>query len=223
MNEEIAVSPYFPGVKLKNFPTLTESISEYYDLLFDDVVPNGTITPRYHYESGLKIGFRDIFYYIDLLYDNRPNSVVDVGCGECVFKKWFPNIYGFDAISYPYGHQDTVDVFDDQYVAGHESAFECGMALGSLHYDSWNGFFNNIQRAMAIVNDRFLFTANFEQIYDKPDSSYDDLLVKLKTRLLDIGYKIILYDSPRFRGREWTRGYFASNGSVRFILAKENQ
>ena len=57
------INPYFPGIDFKHFPNLDADILKYYDRVYDTVI-DFEITSRYFYESGLKIGFRDIFYYL---------------------------------------------------------------------------------------------------------------------------------------------------------------
>ena len=107
------INSYRPDTKFKNFPTLDEEINDYYDLLYDTVPDENynLMTPRYQLEHGIKTGLRDVFYYIDCLYDNDPTSIIDVGCGECIWKNWFPNIIGFDPTPSKWSRADFIDFF----------------------------------------------------------------------------------------------------------------
>ena len=154
------INYYTPGKPFTNFPDLDTRIKQHYDRLFDTVV-DFDITPRYFYETGLKIGFRDVFYYIDQLYSNQSDSIIDVGCGECIWKKWFPNIIGFDPKPNEFTQQDFVDYFDADFSAGHTKYYDSGMALNSLHYIEWQDISKQIDLAMNIVKKHFLFTFNF--------------------------------------------------------------
>jgi hypothetical protein len=217
------VNPYTPGTQFKNFPKLHEEIANYYDFLYDTVPGNEFLlmTARYKLESGKKIGFKDVFYYINLLYENNPKSVIDVGCGECIWKKWFPNIIGFDPGPSEWSAADFVDFFDEDFSKGHTKNYDCGMGLNSLHFIEWKDILKQINLAMNIVNDRFLFTFNFNVIRNKPNLPVPELILLFDEFINASGYKIILLDYPYLRNitdsmavNEWT--YI--NGHVRFIL-----
>jgi hypothetical protein len=223
------INPYTPGVELKNFPTLNEEIASHYDVLYDTVPDTDflSMTPRFKIENGLKIGFRDIFYYINLLYDNDPASVIDVGCGECVWKKWFPNITGFDTSVSKWSAADFVDHFDEDFSKGHTKNYDCGMAVNSLHFVDWQDIPKQIDLAMNMVKDRFLFTFNFSMINHKPELSGVALISKFNDLIGSLDYEIILADYPLMHGisesgpLNWGNwmNYSGINGHARFILA----
>ena len=171
------VRPYSPETTFTNHPDLDFNIAQHYDRVFDTVI-DFEISPRYFYESGLKIGFRDMFYYIDQLYNTGPTSVIDVGCGECIWKKWFPNIIGFDPNTNEFSQQDFVDFFDKDFSTGHAQQYACGMALNSLHFVDWNSIPNQLDLAMNIVRHQFLFTFNFNVIRNKPNKSLPNALIE---------------------------------------------
>jgi hypothetical protein len=213
------VNPYSPESTFKNFPDLDSSLKIYYDRIFDTVL-DITISPRYMFESGLKIAFRDTFYYIDRLYDNKPNTVIDVGCGECVWKNWFPNIIGFDPETNEFSLQDFVDYFDEDFSIGHTKNYDCGLALNSLHFISWTNIANQLDLAMNIVKDKFLFTFNFDIISDKPQTGVFEQINEFRKIIDSLEYDVILFDVPILRGVDMNIMYrhLAINGTVRFIL-----
>ena len=221
------ISSYTPGISFNNFPNLEADILKHYDRLFDTVI-DIKISPRYFYESGLKIGFRDIFYYIDKLYDTQPTSVIDVGCGECIWKKWFPNIIGFDSTTNEFSAQDFVDFFDDDFSIGHTRSYDSGMALNSLHFINWDYIPTQIDLAMNIVKKQFLFTFNFNMITNKPTENLTELQLLFDNILKSSNYEIVLLDYPILRGvyipvRGKLNNWGNINGHVRFILSHKNK
>lgn len=214
------INPYFSNISFKNFPKLDKKLSDYYDHVYDTVV-DFEVTPRYFYETGLKICFRDIFYYIDRLYDNNPSSVVDVGCGECIWKRWFPNIVGFDPNTYKFSQQDFVDFFDKDFSKGHTQHYDSGMALNSIHFIDWKDVPKQIDLAMNIVKDQFLFTFNFRCLANTPDAPLSELILQFDDMIQQTNYEIKLLDYPTLRGisEEKLDNWAFTNGTARFILA----
>lgn len=235
------VDPYQPGKKFTNFTDLDATLQAHYDHLLD-FVPTADIlliTPRYQLDRGLRIGYRDIFYYIDKLYDNDPGSVIDVGCGECTWKKWFPNIQGFDSDPSIYADHDFVDYFDRDFSQGHSENWECGLALNSIHFVPWSDITEQISLAMNLIRPggRFLFTFNFDVIdnvsqqrddYHSSDNkqivelSLDDKVRYMDGLILGSGFKIILKDYPSLHGYTARQIKHIShiNGHARVILEK---
>ena len=216
------INPYQPGTVLRNFPTLYQEISKHYDLLYDTIPGEdfSVMTIRYKFEHGIKVGVRDVFYYIDCLYDNKPTSIIDVGCGECVWKTWFPNITGFDTKPSKWSKADFSDHFDECFSQGHKKNYTCGMALNSLHFIDWSAVPKQIDLAMNIVKDQFLFTFNFSVLRNKPNLPQEQLILLFDDILHSSNYKIKLLDYPTLRGipqkemDDWSH----ANGHVRFIL-----
>lgn len=221
------VEPYVPGRSLKNFPDLYQALENHFDVLFDQVPDKEwyKITPRYRLGGGLKIAFRDIFYYIDRLYDHAPDSVIDVGCGENMFCDWFPNIVGFDPTPSAWSKSDFVDYFDSDFSQNHTNHYDCGMALNSVHFVDWQDLGSQIELAMNIVKDRFLFTMNFYSFENVPESEFLELVLQLRNQLTAMPYDVVLFDHlvkdfainkllPQFYDFHYV------NGTVRFILQK---
>jgi hypothetical protein len=219
MTHKLLINSYYPGVNFNNFPDLTERINSYYDRIYDTTVPF-EITPRYIYEMGLKIGFRDIFYYIDQLYNNNPKTIIDVGCGECIWKTWFPNIIGFDPNTNEFTAQDFIDFFDNDFSVGHTNEYDSGMALNSLHFIDWKDIATQINLAMNIVNDRFLFTFNFASMNNLPTNDMFKNIVDFRKILDESNYSLVMFDTPILRKTEKLKieNWSHINGTVRFIL-----
>jgi hypothetical protein len=177
-----------------------------------------------------------MFYYIDALYDNNPMSVIDVGCGECLWKDYFPHITGMDMDPSSYANHDIIAHFDKDFSNSHTKEYDCGMALGSLHYCSFQELLENIDLAMNIVKDRFLFTLNFDilghesnELYLYQESNdvhlYQKKVDMVNDTLTSAPYNIVILDYPT------QRGYSLSdvldnggvNGHVRFILEHKKE
>ena len=208
---------------------LDSKITDYYDLIVDDISEaTFAMTPRYRYENGLKIGLRDIFYYINLLYDNNPTSVIDIGCGENIWKKWFPYITGFDPNPSAYASPDFIDTLNETFSTQHQEEWDCGIALNSIHFVSWHNIGNQIKLAMSLIKDRLLVTVNFNVL----DSFTQDISITALSRtdkielftdiLNKLGFTILMLDYPSLRASDKTQylEYDRISGSVRFILAK---
>jgi hypothetical protein len=214
------INPYTPSSTFKNFTTLDKDIGEYYDRVYHSIMDYDEISPRYFYETGLKIAFRDAFYYIDLLYDDNPQTVIDVGCGECVWKKWFPNIIGFDPRINEFSLQDFVDDFDEDFSKRHTKLYDCGLAFNSLHFILWDDIVKQIDLAMNIVNDKFLFTFNLDAMKTSPSVNISAKIKMFKKILESTAYNLIMFDSPLHRGLNdiQLKRTQVFNGTVRFIL-----
>ena len=172
------------------------------------------------------IAFRNIFYYIDLIYKNNPSNVIDIGCGECIWKKYYPNIIGLDTHTTEYTKPDIGDFFDSDFSSNNKKQYECGMALGSLHFNEWKNIRKIIIDAMNIVSDRFLFTFNFDRLNehsstDTTISSLTDIekVKYIKDILNALPYGIIMLDYANFKNNDMCHTFEKiCNGHIRFIL-----
>jgi hypothetical protein len=219
---DILINPYQPHVKFKNFLDLDSRLTKHYDHVFDMVIPFN-ITARYFFELG-KVAFRDMYWYIDQLYDVAPSTVIDVGCGECTWKTWFPNIIGFDPTVFSFSQSDFVDYFDSTFSQSHVGNYDCGMALNSLHFTTWHDIDAQIALAMNIVTKRFLFTINLKCLEHAPPLENFDLVYEFRKKLNALNYNIIMFDSPLHQGfsdSDVTNTYHV-NGHIRFILEHKN-
>jgi hypothetical protein len=148
--------------------------------------------------------------------------VIDVGCGECIWKNWFPNIIGFDPVTNEFSQQDFVDFFDQDFSKGHTECWHNGMAINSLHFIEWKNVEQQIHLAMNIVRSRFLFTFNFGRLYGVPALLPTDIIAAFYQKLKNTGYKINLFDAPLLRHIDAKKieNWAWTNGNVRFILEK---
>jgi hypothetical protein len=222
MNHIELINPYYPGAHIKNFSELDEKLNQYYDYINDyDPVPRDwpTIATPRAVHGDFRSTSRDIFYYISWLYDNNPESVIDFGCGECFWKKWFPNIFGVDITKRPYSKMDLV-IHPAQFIANNQNKFNCGMALNSIHFYNLEKVTDNIRKCMTLIksNGRFLFTINVSMIQDV--SHFEEgwktaITNDLYNNIKNMPYNILLLDIPKQEHRPYI------NGDIRFILEKD--
>lgn len=231
------INEYTTERQFKNFPDLENKIKEYYDFIIDTLEPYPGITARGYMEY--RVTFRDIFYYISWLYDNDPKSVLDWGCGDNIFKRWFPNMIGADLRHYTcFNNKPDLFVSNiDEFYRDNKEKFDCGMALNSIHFCDYNTFQKNLLNCMNFITTggRFLFLINYSALFKNNVHTlgksplnlnmYDERIYNF---IESTGYKIVLFDPIISRGFEpgsrIKEGYAdltsVTGAHVRFILEK---
>lgn len=66
------------------------------------------------------------FYYLKFLEEINLSSIADVGCGWNVFKKYIPNITGFDVLG---THADIIERYDQNFISNHAQEFDAAFAI----------------------------------------------------------------------------------------------
>lgn len=106
------------------------------------------MTPRYRALSS--VFFISTLYYLEFLLEKNPKVIVDIGCGENLFKKLIPNIHGIDPT--PDNHlADEFDFFDADFSQGHTDAYESVFSICALHFISLVDFEKRILEFYNIV------------------------------------------------------------------------
>ena len=173
-----------------------------------------------------------MYWYIDRLYDCNPRSVVDVGCGECEWKKWFPDIFGIDYNTNPWSMVDLVREVDDKFFEEYKGKFDAGMNLNGILgiTTSWNELRCHIDKFMNLVKKRCLFTVQLESIKNIPihlllDCNYNLLVREFVDILESSPYNLVLLDIPSHRENglweiNWNTVVFSRppHNNARFIL-----
>lgn len=216
------INEYHPDVEIRNFPALEKELEKYYDV-FIKTEKIHHFTPRGRLE--FRIAHKEIFYYISWLYDDNPQNVIDIGSGEGVFRKWFPNIIHLQPGKNIFV-KDNIDIdtsFNKDFVNDSLRKYDAGMALNSLHFGNIKILEENIHDAMKIIklNSRFLFTINLDMIFT--NYGYNEMkpmecLELLKSTIYNLPYKKILFDCPYDRDKKYDMGMNQYNGSIRVIL-----
>jgi SAM-dependent methyltransferase len=224
------INAYHSDVEIRNFPLLEKELESYYDLFVKDEIVQNKVSPRGTYEYS--IGFKEIFYYISWLYDNNPQSVLDIGSGECFWKRWFSNIITLDPGNYYSAkNADFPFEFSENFANDHFEEYDCGMAINSLHFGKLSLIEHHIHQAMRVIKPggRFLFTLSTGMIQSfylpkdilernvPPEEYWVDMT---KEVILKLPYKFVLFDCLFDRlGYDFpSLGHI--NGTIRFILEK---
>lgn len=230
------INPYFENSEFINFPTLDEDLKKHFDYIYHSCFPY-TVSPRFFYQSGHKFTLRDMYWYIDRLYDCNPSSVVDVACGECEWKRWFPNIFGVDYNNNPWSNLDLLREVDDSFFRDYHGKFDAGMNLnGILGYGvEWESIHLQIQKFMGLVKKRLLFTIELKSIpcipaHLKDPEHYNELVKEFVDILQSLPYNLVLLDIPSHREGgiweiPWNTVVFGRppHSNVRFILEHKDR
>ena len=200
------IRPYTPDINLDIY----DEMSSHYDIMVDNDTPN--IVPRIWHDQ--RVMFKDIVYYISLLYENNPNTLADIGSGGSIWGNWFDNIFTFEPNPGEWSNTpDSNERYNDAFVYKYNKKFDCAIAINSLHYVHFDEVHNMVNKAMTLVNDRFLFTFNLKILCKFSDMDYDHdyALNRLFNILKNINYNIVMLDYVR-------SDYVAPlNGHVRVI------
>jgi hypothetical protein len=222
------VNPYSPDKTIRNFPELENQINEYYDYVINE--ENFLLKEGSNFRAILdkKITFKNIFYYIAWLYDNKPEKVLDLGCGENLFKKWFPNIEGIDARNnFLLGNPDIKDYFDSNFTNRNLERYDAVIAIGVLHFSGTKHCLNMIEDALRLIkpNGRLFVTACYNVLLNVnklADDQYDVVDQIFLDFLTSKNYKIIVLDLPHRRNEKIVNNSFSTiNGDIRIIIEKK--
>ena len=131
----------------------------------NDEIPIGEFTPRL--QSWFRIATMQPCYYIDLLYENNPSRIYDIGCGINWHKQFYPNIYGIGGEIEGRG-----EYFGDErgrWGEGLESKLtniEAMFAMLSLHFRSVDKIRTLIEEVISTlaINGRAYLSFNSRQI-----------------------------------------------------------
>jgi hypothetical protein len=130
-------------VKKKYEHLIKQKFGKYTHLCFDSLytwVDVHNQTPRLRAVTG-QIPCAT-FYYTEFLVNINPDTIYDIGCGMNFFKGILPNVIGIDADGNAATHSeyDIKDVFDAEFVVGHENQFQAVMSIDALHFTSITNF-----------------------------------------------------------------------------------
>lgn len=130
-----------------------------------------TFTPRGYVTTVLGIFPCALLYYIAILREKNPSVVMDIGCGDNIFKDIIPGLYGVDAR--PLNADSSDGYFNEEYAENHAQEFECAMAVCCTHFISLTQFKNQVELFTKIIKPggRGLITFNTMMMVERtPDS-----------------------------------------------------
>lgn len=107
---------------------------------------HATTTPRWRQMHGYFS--MASFYYLDHIMREDPGTVADIGCGENVFKRFYPSIIGFDP---EIAGADAVARLDREFARENRQRFDAAFACNSLHFVGLDEFPEMLSRLSSIV------------------------------------------------------------------------
>jgi len=176
------INPYIEQNFKKEFKNtdLYKHLENYYDMLVWDKlyssIDHTEVTPRGVYE--LRISYCSIFYYILPLLEKNPESIADIGCGINPFKRFIPNLVGYNPT---YEQADLIERFSETFIKKYQHKFDAAMSINSLHFISIDTFSQRIMDFSKIIkpNGRGLITFNLMQLLHDDGTNRLDKIQKI--------------------------------------------
>ena len=108
------------------------------------------------------------FYYIEFLTKVQEDLIYDIGCGMNFFKGILPNVIGIDG----YWDPDIHDVFDDEFVQGHQNFFQVAFSINALHFIPITDFCKQVNNFAKTIksNGRGYISMNVARLVDHTDA-----------------------------------------------------
>lgn len=137
-------------VKEKYEHLIRAKFGNYVQLNFDQLYQWGDFypdTPRLRAVSGLVPCAT--FYYTEFLTELQPEIIYDIGCGINFFKDILPNVVGIDGVG---DFFDINDIFDDDFIKGHQQFFKAVMSVNALHFIPLTYFKTRIIEFSSVID-----------------------------------------------------------------------
>lgn len=170
-------------------------------------------------------------YYIKFLLDICPEKFVDIGCGENVFKKIYPNIVGID--SDPTSNFDIFDHLDNDFVAGHLECFDAIISINTIHFSPIDTVKDRLLwiKEMLKPNGRAFISTNLEtwlMYTDKQRSlslfdgipNLENLVQYVHQQVMDTGASFLVIDYPVLKYSHESTIRDDYNGNLRWVFEK---
>lgn len=185
------------------------------------------ITPRYKLYA--RIWSAALFYYVQHLLDVNPKTIVDIGSGEGLLKKFIPNLVNIDET--PYKDVDKVLRVDDTWLLENKNTYDCMIAINSMHFIPLENIRERVINLINIATQRGFITFNVRQLlnqskkhvkYNRPilqnnistEPLLKDVEAFVRTELNNLPCKILVFDLD-FRFIEE-----GMNGNIRIVFER---
>lgn len=143
------------------------------------------------------------FFYLNLLLEKKPTSIIDIGCGANLFKKYVPNIIGLDANGIP--AVDIVDLFNESFAITNTQKFESAFSVNALHFIPITELSDQLNRFARLVKPggRAVAILNIASMIERTDPSFiainnlfsfDAYIKFISAELTKVNHKIIRLD-----------------------------
>jgi len=176
------------------------------------------------------------YYYINYLLETNPKNIIDIGCGDNVFKKSFPDlITGMDPMKdNNYGKIDMIDTFDEKFVEDHENKFDGAIAINSIHFSPINTITQRLlwvnqilrpgSRAFVSFNlETWLMATKRSQIESLFGTvpKFESVINYVNEQILATGLNFLVSDWPVLHITKHSGIRDDYNGNIRLIFSKD--
>ena len=134
-------------------------------------------TARWFLEN--RIGFLQPHYYIEQLLKVDPKNIADIGCGSNDFKRFYPNIIGYDPVE---PEADFKESFDEKFVQRHFQEFDVAFSICALHFIPLDYFAQRVSEFASVIKPggRGYLSLNLARmVEDTPNKKNTDYLLDL--------------------------------------------
>jgi len=111
----------------------TQLVEEYGDVVgeWGDFWVKWDTVPRELFQGTYKRVSYIAFYYIEYLLKTNPTVIADIGCGHNWFKRYIPNVVGYDNF---HKNADVHENFNEAFIEKHRGEFEAAFSINALHF-----------------------------------------------------------------------------------------
>lgn len=184
---------------------------DYQTVLYELPMPDPyEIWPRRTTSAKESTFYYSTFYYLNLLLEKNPKTILDLGCGGNYFKNYIPQIIGIDPDVVQCGDTaDIIDGFSEEFVQNNLEKFDCAFTIGAIHNVSLAKLADRINEFGKLIKQggRGYFAVNirrsmqytelheFAQLFDLTrQQTILDLYKVFRNECKKIDYKIIALD-----------------------------
>jgi len=186
---------------VNDYQHVYESIQEYDDGFLS--------TPRRTYAADNSIFYYGTFYYLQMLLEKNPQTILDVGSGGNYFKKYIPQIISMEPNKRFADVTDIKEIYDSDFVNANLQKYDCAMTIGAIHGVSLAKLADTLYEFGTVIKPggRGYFAVNlrrsmqhtelheFAQLFDlSRRQTRIDLYNVVKNIFEKISYKIIALD-----------------------------
>jgi SAM-dependent methyltransferase len=173
------------------------------------------VHPQHYMTARLRLNSvsMSVFYYIEHLLEKNPVSVIDVGCGENLFKHVIDGLYGIDPL---FAQADEQIEFDSVWATEHNNKFDAAMAINSLHFNHLAQFETYIKDFAKIIKPggRGFITFNLPRLIKKDTITFDQAVMHCDKVIRDLDLNWIIVDQ-NYHNLECK-----ANGNIRLVFEK---
>lgn len=180
------------------------------------------------------------YYYIKYLLDINPPKILDIGCGDNIFKKSFPDlIIGMDSgenyiNNNKLDHIDLIAKFDQKFVEENAGSYQAIMSINGIHFAPIDTISQRLcwvkqllkksGRAFVSFNiETWLMFTNrqkIENLFGKVPQ-WDDVLAYVNQQIVSAGLNFLVVDWPILHTSPHSTIRDDYNGNIRLVFSAD--